>query len=479
MQLPKQSTLAAVAAQAVKTAACPSVRLCSRRKLQQRAMKRSQTTQQRSQRQAVRALEAEADVEEPSTQKKRGRKKSSRPPLPSPAAYQQTVKNSFALGGLGLHTGEYATVLVMPAHADEGRYFVRVPLGTNSHLFSLEEDVVRDLEDDLEPEENTEEEDALQLELYYKFLQAQAEGFDGAFDEYIANEIAQPVIDSIPEEDIPEEILERTPEDMGVDAHLDSVSEHPHARYCTTLGEGEDRVQSVEHLLSALEACGVDNARIEIEGGPEVPIIDGSALSWAIDLHATGLVPAQTLEPGKDSRTDKVIRHVLAPKKQLTVRRDDAFITFFPEGTQRLTYGIDESREATIIGKQWMSWSPGEDHHYRWAIAPARSYHPSLQAIMTLRQQGMVRGGTDACAIVGYGDRWYEPQRVRFMDDEPVRHKMLDLIGDLSLLADKGHAGLPLGHVIAYKADHEMHVEFAKKLKASCGPADVVAAEKA
>ena len=93
----------------------------------------------------------------------------------------------------------------------------------------------------------------------------------------------------------------------------------------------------------------------------------------------TGLAPAQTLEPGKDSRTDKAIRHVLAPKEQLTVRRDDAFITFFPEGTQRLTYGIDESREATIIGKQWMSWSPGEDHHYRWAIAPARSYHPSLQ----------------------------------------------------------------------------------------------------
>ena len=47
---------------------------------------------------------------------------------------------------------------------------------------------------------------------------------------------------------------------------------------------------------------------------------------------------------------------------------------------------------------------------------------------MSMRQQGLVKGGTDACAIVGYGDRWYEPQRVRFMDDEPVRHKMLDLI---------------------------------------------------
>lgn len=53
------------------------------------------------------------------------------------------------------------------------------------------------------------------------------------------------------------------------------------------------------------------------------------------------------------------------------------------------------------------------------------------------------------------------------------------LQGDLSLLADKGQAGLPLGHIIAYKADHELHIEFARKLKASCGPADVVASEKA
>ena len=96
----------------------------------------------------------------------------------------------------------------------------------------------------------------------------------------------------------------------------------------------------------------------------------------------TGLMPAQRLEPSKDSRTDKVNRHILAPKKELTVRREDAFITFFPESTQRLTYGIDESREALIIGKQWFSWAPSEDDHYRWQIAPARTYAPSLQVCM-------------------------------------------------------------------------------------------------
>ena len=96
----------------------------------------------------------------------------------------------------------------------------------------------------------------------------------------------------------------------------------------------------------------------------------------------TGLAPAQSLGPAKDNRTDKASKHILAPKKELTVRREDAFITFFPESTQRLTYGIDESREAPIIGKQWFSWAPSEDQHYRWGIAPARTYAPSLQVCL-------------------------------------------------------------------------------------------------
>lgn len=96
-------------------------------------------------------------------------------------------------------------------------------------------------------------------------------------------------------------------------------------------------------------------------------------------LLQTQLCPAQSIAPSKDARTDKVTRKVLAPKKELTLRREDAFITFFPEGTQRLTYGIDHLKEAPIIGKQWFSWAPAEDKHYRWHIAPARTYAASLQ----------------------------------------------------------------------------------------------------
>lgn len=93
-----------------------------------------------------------------------------------------------------------------------------------------------------------------------------------------------------------------------------------------------------------------------------------------------GLIPAQFAddEEREDARTDKASRHVLAPKDPLTVRKEDAFITFFPEETHRITYGIDE-KEAEVIGKQWFCWAPAEDQHYRWQIAPARSYAPSLQ----------------------------------------------------------------------------------------------------
>lgn len=85
-----------------------------------------------------------------------------------------------------------------------------------------------------------------------------------------------------------------------------------------------------------------------------------------------------------------------------------------------------------------------------------------------MRQRGLVKGGTEGCAIIGFGDRWREPDQVRFFNDEPVRHKLLDFIGDLSLAAEKGHAGIPQGHIVAYKADHALHVEFAQALKASC-----------
>ena len=71
--------------------------------------------------------------------------------------------------------------------------------------------------------------------------------------------------------------------------------------------------------------------------------------------------------------------------------------------------------------------------------------------MLELREQGFLRGGTEGAVIVGYKDRWWDSSGIRFIDNEPVRHALADLIGDLSLNAAPGHCGLPVGHVIAYK----------------------------
>ena len=77
---------------------------------------------------------------------------------------------------------------------------------------------------------------------------------------------------------------------------------------------------------------------------------------------------------------ERVRRLQPAPKEQLTVTGPDgSFISFLPDARTRLSYGINHAAEAPIIGSQWFSWSPEESEHYRWAIAPARNYAPSLE----------------------------------------------------------------------------------------------------
>ena len=86
--------------------------------------------------------------------------------------------------------------------------------------------------------------------------------------------------------------------------------------------------------------------------------------------------------PDKSKTTVREQKHnrlIPAPAQIVTVQRQDAFITLFPEDTQRLTYGIDYSDESEVIGKQWFTWAPSEDQHYRWQIAPARTFATSVQ----------------------------------------------------------------------------------------------------
>lgn len=218
----------------------------------------------------------------------------------------------------------------------------------------------------------------------------------------------------------------------------------------TQLGKGEDCVRTVEHLLAALAGMGVNNARIEING-PELPLLDGSAQLWVEAIAAVGLV-SQSVPSDKE--------HIGPLKSPIWVHEGDAFACALPAPETRFTYGIDFKLPA--IGNQWHSWVPklqGEDGTcctFAVEIAPARTFGLAHQ-IDQLRQQGLIKGGTLDNALVCGTEGWLNPP-LRFVN-EPVRHKIVDLIGDLSLLGN-----FPTAHFLAYKASHNLHIQLAQRI---------------
>jgi UDP-3-O-[3-hydroxymyristoyl] N-acetylglucosamine deacetylase len=208
----------------------------------------------------------------------------------------------------------------------------------------------------------------------------------------------------------------------------------------TELGVNNGTVRTVEHLLAALLGCGIENARIEING-PEVPLLDGSAKNWVEGIVQSGIIPSE-LEPGNP---------ILEP---IWVRDGDAFVAAIPASEMRFTYGIDFPYE--VIGNQWVSWHPKKES-FREFIAPARTFGFADQ-IEQLKQGGLIKGGSLDNALVCDRQGWVNPP-LRF-DNEPVRHKLLDLLGDLSLLGT-----IPQAHFLAYKASHKLHVELAKTIQ--------------
>lgn len=226
-----------------------------------------------------------------------------------------------------------------------------------------------------------------------------------------------------------------------IPARVEAVTQ---TQLSTELGAQAARVRTVEHLLAALAASGVDRARIEING-PEVPLLDGSSKDWTDAIAQVGLVdtsaPATMLPP------------VRSP---LWITAGDAFAAALPAPETRFTYGIDFSLPA--IGNQWQSWNPAQSS-FALEIAPARTFGLADQ-IEHLQQAGLIKGGSLANALVCSDRGWLNPP-LRFAN-EPARHKLLDLVGDLSLLGT-----FPQAHFLAYKASHKLHVQLAQALQAS------------
>jgi len=226
------------------------------------------------------------------------------------------------------------------------------------------------------------------------------------------------------------------PEQPMIPATVMAVSQ---TQMSTELAQGEARVRTVEHLLSALMGQGIDNAKIEVDG-PELPLLDGSAQEWVAALQQVGRVSCQV--PQKSA---------IQVTRPICVQEEDAVVAAFPATTTRLSYGIDFPVPA--IGQQWYSWEPQQEA-YQSAIAPARTFVLAEQ-VDALRQAGLIKGGSLDNALVCNEEGWLNPP-LRFAN-EPVRHKLLDLVGDLSLLGT-----LPQAHILAYKASHRLHVRLAK-----------------
>lgn len=209
--------------------------------------------------------------------------------------------------------------------------------------------------------------------------------------------------------------------------------EQVEARNSSVLTAGEHRIQTVEHLLAALNGMGIDSVTIELSGG-EVPVMDGSALPFVEALQDVSLRPVEQEQ------------RYLRVRREFTITEGDAFIRVMPASVFEIFYRIQFDHP--LIGCQEKHFVMDKDAFIR-DIAPARTFG-FVRDIEALHEQGLARGA-GLQNVVGLDDAGVVNGPLRF-PDEFVRHKILDLIGDFALL------GYPfIGRVEAEKAGHALH----------------------
>jgi UDP-3-O-[3-hydroxymyristoyl] N-acetylglucosamine deacetylase len=207
--------------------------------------------------------------------------------------------------------------------------------------------------------------------------------------------------------------------------------------YATGLSRDAVRVDTVEHLLAALVSLGVDNAIVELNS-PEVPIMDGSAAPFVYLIQEAGV-----------KRLDAP-RSYLKVNRPMSLTRGDKRIAVYPSDHFKVTYSIAFDHPLLRHQSRTIRLTPDA---FVDEIAPARTF-TFLKEVEMLRQQGLALGGSLENAIV-VGDTGVLNNALRF-DDEFVRHKILDVIGDMALL------GYPLiGHLVAHRGGHALHTAFA------------------
>lgn len=228
-----------------------------------------------------------------------------------------------------------------------------------------------------------------------------------------------------------------------------ATADHVMATMRATTIQNEEGIKffTIEHLMSALNAFDIDNCRIELDA-EEPPVADGASLVFLKLLQNAG--KKFLSKPQKKIFIDKILR-----VDSVDNEGDKNFILIVPWQRDELRISFMSVNPHKLIGEQYFDFVLNEKN-YENEIAPARTiaYEKEIQA---LRQMGLGLGGTLENVIVYNDEGWINPLR---FSNELVRHKILDVIGDLRL------AGKISGHVIAVKSSHNLNTQLAKKILA-------------
>jgi UDP-3-O-[3-hydroxymyristoyl] N-acetylglucosamine deacetylase len=207
--------------------------------------------------------------------------------------------------------------------------------------------------------------------------------------------------------------------------------------YCTTIGADGVTVKTIEHLMAALVGLGIDNADVWLDGD-EVPVLDGSSALFVEGLLAAGVVP----QPAP-----RAALRITAPVR--VDEGDDKWVELHPSDTPGLTVDLDIDFSHEAVGSQRLRFHLTPEH-FAADLSAARTFG-FFEEVEALHRAGLALGATLENAVVIGEDGVMNPGGLRF-DDEFVRHKVLDLIGDFALL------GRPLwGHVVAHRSGHTLH----------------------
>ncbi len=247
-------------------------------------------------------------------------------------------------------------------------------------------------------------------------------------------------------------VMVRVDRDRVIMANVGAVVE---TAFATTVGQNGTRVKTVEHLMAALYGLGIDNAVIEVEG-PEIPILDGSAAPIVEKLLEAGIIEQSRPRP------------YIQLKEPFIIEDSGVKVAGLPYDGFKITYKINFRHPLFSDQKIEIEITP---EIFRKEIAPARTFG-FLKHVEYLKANNLALGGSLDCAVVLDDEKVINPEGLRF-EDEFVRHKVLDLVGDTSLL------GYPISaHIIAEKAGHSSHVKFIKALLESTSVWEIVGPSK-